>query len=416
MHPPRRPRLRRERLPPAADPGAGREQRRDDGGAAPHGALPGARPRRPLGRHRPVLGVAAAYGVVVWTRRDGRGVQAPVRRPARAPRGDRRVRAAQHRRRGPRPRPPAGPARHRRRHARPERLAPAQPVALRRPGWSSPAVGSALLVTATGAVRAARRRHPGPRALPRRRRRRSARSCLILGSLFLVPLILAGVGRRGRPARDGAADGGARPRPAPGPQRPVGRGRPRGRRRPDLRAHRPGERHRAAPAASTCRRRSPARRTLSARAEAPRPRRGRGARIVPGAIVTQNQVVDTGDPWQSGQQPTAPYRLVFVNVLRPGCTPETVPRLLRRRRPTADAAARRRACGKLGTTGMGDSSVLVLPADELVRRLDLDAAPGRRGPGRRRGRPWAERADRDDRARHRSPRTRPRRRGPSTPT
>jgi putative ABC transport system permease protein len=111
--------------------------------------------------------------------------------------------------------------------------------------------------------------------------------------------------------------------------------------------------------------------TVSARAADLVPDPAAVRTIVPGAVVTQNRIVDTGDPWNGGQQPTAPYRLAFVNVLVPGCTPE---QSLGYYVPQADGItdATNERCGKLGTTGMGDASVLVLPADELVRRLDLD--------------------------------------------
>ena len=65
-HPARRPRLRRQRRPAAAHPGAGREQRRRDPAAAPHRARPGPRARRHLSALGGVLLGVAAVRVGLW--------------------------------------------------------------------------------------------------------------------------------------------------------------------------------------------------------------------------------------------------------------------------------------------------------------------------------------------------------------
>lgn len=104
----------------------------------------------------------------------------------------------------------------------------------------------------------------------------------------------------------------------------------------------------------------------------------------PGLVVTENLAVDTGDPWLRGNdQPTEPFRLTFVNLVPDGCTPERTiedPRW----QPTNDTELEQGPpCSSAGTnTFDGGSGVVLLPAAEVVRRLGLDqaqAAEVRRG-------------------------------------
>ena len=319
----------------------------------------------------PLLGVVAAYGVVVWTRRDGEGIQAPFDvRPG--------LLAAI-----------AGcallstvvaalvPARRLGRLdivgvMRGQSVSPRPSPWLFATGLVLAAAGSALLVTATGAVS----QDGGQRMLP-------GFSPdvivvigaigLILGSLFLVPLILTGVGRVGgtlptalRMAARDLARHRARSAPSVAAVLAAVAGLTFG--LTGLESDTEQRRAEYVPQALA------GEATLSARAEDLVPDEAAMRSIVPGAIVTQNRIVDTGDPWQSGQQPTTPFRLVFVNVLVPGCTPEQSLGYYVMQADGEDAARAVERCGKLGTNGMGDSTVLVLPADELVRRLDLDDA------------------------------------------
>ncbi len=94
----------------------------------------------------------------------------------------------------------------------------------------------------------------------------------------------------------------------------------------------------------------------------------------PGLVATENLAVDTGDPWLRGNdQPTKPYRLTFVSLVPDGCTPERTiedPDF----QPTNDVEAQQvPPCSAVGTNSYnGGSGVLLLPAAEVVRRLDLD--------------------------------------------
>lgn len=90
--------------------------------------------------------------------------------------------------------------------------------------------------------------------------------------------------------------------------------------------------------------------------------------------MTDNLAVDTGDPWLRGNdQPTEPYRVTFVNLVPEGCTPERTvedPDW----QPTNDTEEQQGPpCSAVGTSSYdGGSGVLLLPADEVVRRLGLD--------------------------------------------
>ncbi|WP_377639793.1 FtsX-like permease family protein [Oryzobacter terrae] len=318
----------------------------------------------------PVVGVAAAYAVVVWTRRDGEGIQAPfdVRPGLLAAIAVcallSTVVAA------------LVPARRLGRLdivgvMRGQSVSPRPSPWIFATGVVLAGAGSAVLITATGAV------------MPDGGQRMVAglspdvlvvfgAIALILGSLFLVPLILAGVGRAG----------GTLPTALRMAARDLARHRARS--APSVAAvlaavagltfgltglESDTEQRRAEYVPQTLAGEA----VLSAWAADLVPDEASVRTIVPGAVVTQNRVVDTGDPWQTGRQPTEPYRLVFVNVLVPGCTPEQSLGFYVPQSEGVDEATIQK-CGRLGTTGTGDASVLVLPADELVRRLDLDEA------------------------------------------
>jgi putative ABC transport system permease protein len=93
----------------------------------------------------------------------------------------------------------------------------------------------------------------------------------------------------------------------------------------------------------------------------------------PGLVVTENPAFDGGDPMMTGANPTTPYRVSFVNVVPPGCTPERTVQDMEWQ-PDSDAEANAGPpCMVAGTTASGNGQVMVLPADELVRRLGLDA-------------------------------------------
>jgi putative ABC transport system permease protein len=109
----------------------------------------------------------------------------------------------------------------------------------------------------------------------------------------------------------------------------------------------------------------------------------------PGLVFTENAAFDTGDPSMTGDgaMPTEPYRVGFLNVVPPGCTPE---RTVQDDEWFAAEDARFRAAEAAGTQesfvsaenpcmagGASYSSsgqILLLPADEIIRRLGLDAA------------------------------------------
>ncbi|HET6968258.1 MAG TPA: FtsX-like permease family protein [Ornithinibacter sp.] len=107
----------------------------------------------------------------------------------------------------------------------------------------------------------------------------------------------------------------------------------------------------------------------------------------PGLVVTENRAFDTQDPMMDGEAvPTEPYRVGFVNVVPPGCT---AARTVQDDEWLAQVDAGYRAaeaagtldtfdpgvapCSVGGTTFEGSGQILLLPADEVVRRLGLDA-------------------------------------------
>lgn len=98
------------------------------------------------------------------------------------------------------------------------------------------------------------------------------------------------------------------------------------------------------------------------------------AAAAPGLVVTENLGVDTGDPWLRGDPPTEPFRMVFVNIVPAGCTPERTvsdPGWVPASQPEADRGP---PCSVAGTNGYNGMTVTLLPADEIIRRLELGGA------------------------------------------
>lgn len=94
----------------------------------------------------------------------------------------------------------------------------------------------------------------------------------------------------------------------------------------------------------------------------------------PSLVVSENFAVDTGDPWLRDEEPTAPYRLLFANVVPDGCTPERSVNDLQWIPPNDDEAYLGSPCQVAGTNGYNGMTLTLLPADEIARRLGLDAA------------------------------------------
>ena len=109
----------------------------------------------------------------------------------------------------------------------------------------------------------------------------------------------------------------------------------------------------------------------------------------PGLVITENLGFDLQDPTMTGDGtiPTEPYRVGFLNVVPPGCTAERTVRdveweseqeaLYRAAEAagTLDTLAPSIApCSVGGTTYEGNGQILLLPVDEIVRRLGLDDA------------------------------------------
>jgi len=97
----------------------------------------------------------------------------------------------------------------------------------------------------------------------------------------------------------------------------------------------------------------------------------------PGLTVVPNLAVDTGDPNLHGGQSTEPYRVVFVNVVPPGCTPERTVQDGGWIPATQAEADQGPPCTVAGTSGYNEMTATLLPADEIVRRLGLDTAQAR---------------------------------------
>jgi putative ABC transport system permease protein len=98
------------------------------------------------------------------------------------------------------------------------------------------------------------------------------------------------------------------------------------------------------------------------------------AAAAPGLSVTENLTVDTRDPWLRGEQPTEPFRMVFANIVPQGCTPERTvsdPGWVPANQGEADQGP---PCSVAGTNGYNGMTVTLLPADEVIRRLDLRGA------------------------------------------
>ena len=120
----------------------------------------------------------------------------------------------------------------------------------------------------------------------------------------------------------------------------------------------------------------------------------------PGLVFTENAAFDTGDPSMTGDgvMPTEPYRVGFLNVVPPGCTPERTVQdddwfaAEDARYQAAEAAGTQKSfvpaenpCMTGGASYTGSGQILLLPADEIVRRLGLDPEPcGCRARRRRR--------------------------------
>ncbi len=90
-----------------------------------------------------------------------------------------------------------------------------------------------------------------------------------------------------------------------------------------------------------------------------------------GLVVSENLTVDTNDPWMEGEQPTEPFQSTFVNLVPPQCTPEQTVIFPFAEGPTGPSPE---ACMVAGTNGVNGGTVVLLPADEAVRRLGLDTA------------------------------------------
>ncbi len=106
----------------------------------------------------------------------------------------------------------------------------------------------------------------------------------------------------------------------------------------------------------------------------------------PGLLVTENLGFDLQDPSMTGDIPTQPYRVGFLNVVPPGCTAARTVRdpeweatqkaqyLAAEAANTLDTLAPSIApCSVGGTTYDGSGQILLLPVDEMVRRLGLDS-------------------------------------------
>lgn len=105
----------------------------------------------------------------------------------------------------------------------------------------------------------------------------------------------------------------------------------------------------------------------------------------PGLVVVENRALDLEDPMMEGEAPTEPYRVDFANVVPPGCT---AARTVQDDAWIAQTDAAFRAaeaagtldtfdpgeapCSTGGTTYSGSGQILLLPVDEVVRRLGLD--------------------------------------------
>ena len=107
----------------------------------------------------------------------------------------------------------------------------------------------------------------------------------------------------------------------------------------------------------------------------------------PGLVLTKNAAFDTGDPSMTGDgvMPTEPYRVGFLNVVPPGCTPERTVQdddwfaAEDARYRAAEAAGTLKSfvpaenpCMSGGASYTGSGQILLLPVDEIVRRLGLD--------------------------------------------
>lgn len=93
-----------------------------------------------------------------------------------------------------------------------------------------------------------------------------------------------------------------------------------------------------------------------------------------GLLVTENRAFAGGDPMMlGGESPTQPYDVAFVNVLPRGCTPERTVQDMEWVPSSEAEADQAPPCMVAGTTASGNGQVLVLPVAEIERRLALDA-------------------------------------------
>ena len=106
----------------------------------------------------------------------------------------------------------------------------------------------------------------------------------------------------------------------------------------------------------------------------------------PGLVVSENLAAGSVDPMTGdGQMPTDPYRVEFVTIVPPGCTAartvsdpewdaaENARYLAAEEAGTADSFVwRSPPCSSDGAAYAGSGSTLLLPIEEIVRRLTLD--------------------------------------------
>ena len=95
----------------------------------------------------------------------------------------------------------------------------------------------------------------------------------------------------------------------------------------------------------------------------------------PGLVLVENLAFDGGEQMVLDGPPSSePYDVGFLNVVPPGCTAERTVQDLEWE-PTSDAQAQQGPpCMVAGTNASGNGQVMVLPVAEVVRRLDLDQA------------------------------------------
>ncbi|MBM6405393.1 hypothetical protein JQN72_14195 [Phycicoccus sp. CSK15P-2] len=88
-------------------------------------------------------------------------------------------------------------------------------------------------------------------------------------------------------------------------------------------------------------------------------------RAAPGLVVTANPMF-VGDPMMTGSQPEGAYRAEFVSIVPDGCSVEATVAWVSSQQPDE-------RCAVAGSQSVNGTQVAVLPADELLRRLDVPA-------------------------------------------